>query len=136
MRQAVPEKDRLFVAKRADFRCEYCRIHADDLFLSFHIDHIIPFKHGGTNDSDNLAYTCPHCNQHKGSDFATLLNDFSDVVLLYNPRRDLWGTHFEAVDGEIMARTRTGQASIRIFRFNQPDLIILRRLLSQIGRYP
>lgn len=122
MRQAIPDKDRLFVAS--------------DLFLSFHIDHIIPLKHGGTNDSGNLAYTCPHCNQHKGSDFATLLNDFTGVVLLYNPRTDRWDTHFDATEGEIIAKTRTRQASIKIFRFNQPDLIILRRLLSQTGRYP
>ncbi len=136
MRQAIPEKDRLFVARRAGFRCEYCRIHADDLFLSFHIDHIIPLKHGGTNDTDNLAYTCPHCNQHKGTDFATLLNDARNVVFLYNPRTDLWIDHFEPIDGEILAKTPVGQASIRIFQFNQPDLLILRRLLSQAGRYP
>lgn len=136
MRQAISEKNRLFVAHRADFRCEYCRIHTDDLFLSFHIDHIIPLKHGGTNDPDNLAYTCPHCNQYKGSDFVTLLNDFTDVVLLYHSRTDSWAAHFETVAGEIVAKTRTGQASVKIFRFNQPDLIILRRLLGQIGRYP
>ncbi|WP_345264689.1 HNH endonuclease [Nibrella viscosa] len=136
MRQSIPDRDKLLVAQRANYRCEYCRIHSDDLFLSFQIDHIIPLKHGGTNTINNLAYACPHCNQHKGSDFATLLNDFTDIVLLYNPRTDLWTTHFEVVDGKIVAKTRTGQASIKIFQFNQPDLVILRRLLGLAGRYP
>jgi HNH endonuclease len=136
MRKTISDKIRLIVAKRAEFRCEYCRIHSDDLFLSFEIDHIIALKHGGGNHPDNLAYACPHCNQHKGSDFATLLNDFNDIVRLFNPRIDHWFDHFEAINGEILAQTRIGEASIKIFRFNQPDLLIIRRLLTQAGRYP
>ena len=107
MRQAIPEKDRLFVARRAGFRCEYCRIHADDLFLSFHIDHIIPLKHGGTNDTDNLAYTCPHCNQHKGTDFATLDRETGQAVFLYNPRHQIWQDHF-SFDGARMKFSKNG----------------------------
>jgi HNH endonuclease len=136
MRQTIPERIRLLVAQRANFLCEYCHIHSDDLFLSFEIDHIIAIKHGGTNAIENLAYACPHCNQHKGSDFATLLNDFNDIVVLYNPRTHDWIEHFEVFDGEITAKTRIGQASIKIFKFNQPDLLILRKLLYELGRYP
>jgi hypothetical protein len=47
--------DRLHVRHRANNRCEYCRIHQDDSYLSFQIDHIISQKHGGTNDLSNLA---------------------------------------------------------------------------------
>ena len=136
MRQAIPERIRLAVAQRANFRCEYCHIHSDDLFLSFEIDHIIAIKHGGTSAIENLAYACPHCNQHKGSDFATLLNDFSEIVVLYNPRTHNWTEHFDISDGEIVAKTRIGQASIKIFKFNEPDLLILRKLLFELGRYP
>ncbi len=39
--QAIPERIRTLVAQRANFRCEYCQIHSDDLFLSFEIDHIL-----------------------------------------------------------------------------------------------
>lgn len=124
------------MAERANFRCEYCCIHEEDLFLSFGIDHIIPLKHGGDNHAENLAYACPHCNQHKGTDFATLLDDFNDVVMLFNPRKQDWSIHFRTSDGEILAKTRIGQATVRIFQFNQPDLVILRRLLTQVGRYP
>lgn len=35
MRQTIPDKIREFVAKRADYRCEYCMIHNDDMFLAF-----------------------------------------------------------------------------------------------------
>jgi 5-methylcytosine-specific restriction endonuclease McrA len=133
MRQAIPEKIRNFVANRANFRCEYCQIHNDDMFLSFEIDHVIPLKHGGINAVENLAFACPHCNKHKGSDFATLLDD--EIVRLFNPRIEQWSAHFETSNGQILAKTRIGEASIKIFRFNQPDLLILRQILSEEGRY-
>jgi 5-methylcytosine-specific restriction endonuclease McrA len=134
MRRFISDKIRLKVAERARFRCEYCQIHNDDTFLSFEIDHIIPLKHGGTNELDNLAFACPHCNQHKGSDFATLLDD--EIVRLFNPRINSWRTHFEVFNGEILPITQIGEATIRIFRFNQPDLIILRQILNEENRYP
>ncbi len=134
MRQAIPEKIRNFVANRANFRCEYCQIHSDDMFLSFEIDHVIPLKHGGTNATENLAFACPHCNQHKGSDFATLFGD--DIVRLFNPRLEKWSAHFETFNGLISPKTRIGEASLKIFKFNQPDLLILRQILSEEGRYP
>jgi len=77
MRQLISEKTRQLVAGRANFKCEYCRIHSDDMFLSFELDHIIPLKHGGTNDMENLAFACPHCNQHE----ALILLQFLEMKL-------------------------------------------------------
>ena len=134
MRQAIPDKIRDFVAKRANFRCEYCQIHNSDMFLAFEIDHIIPIKHEGKNDIENLAYACPHCNQHKGTDFATITK--GDIIPLYNPRKELWQDHFETENGEIIPKTQIGEATIKIFKFNKPDLLILRRILHEVGRYP
>ena len=56
MSRYISEKLRLDVALSSNFRCEYCRIHEDDLFFSFQIDHIISVKHSGESDIDNLAY--------------------------------------------------------------------------------
>ena len=133
MRQSISEKTRQLVAERANFKCEYCRIHSNDMFLSFELDHIIPFKHGGTNDMENLAFACPHCNQHKGSDFATISGN--EIVRLFNPRLDNWLDHFEIINSEIISKSKVGEASIKIFRFNEPDILILRQILSETGRY-
>ena len=127
---------RHLVATRANYKCEYCLIHEDDMFVSFEIDHIISLKHGGGNELQNLAYTCPHCNQHKGTDLTTFLNTYDDIVILFNPRKHNWTGHFEAINGEIVPLTRIGEATIKIFRFNQPDLLILRQILTEVGRYP
>ena len=34
---------------------------------NFHIDHIIPRKHGGTDHRENLQLLCGHCNSRKGT---------------------------------------------------------------------
>jgi HNH endonuclease len=136
MRTAISGQVRELVAQRADYRCEYCRFHEDDLFFSFEIDHIASLKHGGGSELQNLAFACPHCNNHKGPDLTTFLDDYDDIVRLFNPRIHDWFTHFQAVDGEIIPLTRIGQATVKLLRFNQADLVILRRLLMQVGRYP
>ena len=110
-------------------------MHQNHIFLTFEIDHIISLKHGGGNELSNLAYACPHCNQHKGSDLTTFLTTYDDIVPLFNPRKHKWSEHFEALNGEIISKSRIGQASIKIFRFNEPDLLILRRILTQAGLY-
>ncbi|MCA4898053.1 MAG: HNH endonuclease [Bacteroidota bacterium] len=133
MRIAISEKIRKEVADRANHKCEYCQIHMDDMFLSFELDHILPIKHGGSSEIENLALACPHCNQHKGSDFATIVN--AEVVRLFNPRIDNWQENFRVVNGAILSKSKIGEASIKIFRFNEPDRVILRQLLTSIGRY-
>jgi hypothetical protein len=127
---------RLNIAKRAENRCEYCQIHEDDMFIGFEIDHIIANKHGGGDEIENLAYACPHCNQHKGSDLVTFVDSYDDIVLLYNPRKHTWEDHFETNLGEIVPKTKIGQATIKLLKMNDIDLMILRNMLSEIGRYP
>lgn len=134
MRKKITLKIRRLVANRADFCCEYCLIHEDDMFLPFEVDHIIGVKHGGTNEIENLAWACPHCNKHKGSDFATFINGM--VILFYNPRTGIWHDHFEINEGQILPKTLEGEATEKILQFNDVDLIILRQLLMQAGRYP
>jgi len=135
MRQTISTKKRRSVAQRANYRCEYCRVHENDSFLTFEIDHIISVKHGGGNELENLAYACPHCNTHKGSDLTTFLDSYDAIGILYNPRKHEWGAHFEALDGEVIPKTRIGQATIKVLQLNDPDRVILRQLLAQAGRY-
>jgi hypothetical protein len=107
-----------------------------DMFYAFQIEHIVAIKHGGGSELDNLAYACPHCNQHKGSDLVTFLIDYDDLVAIYNPRKMDWSVHFEVDFGSIQAKTRIAEATIKLLYLNDPDLIILRQLLAEIGHYP
>lgn len=85
MSDTVGKRTRQEVARRAGFRCEYCRIKEEDSFLSFQIDHIVGKKHGGGDEIDNLAPACPHCNQYKGADLTTFIGSYDNIIPLFHP---------------------------------------------------
>lgn len=136
MSSVIPDSVRRVVARRADYRCEYCLVREFDSFLPFQIDHIASQKHGGGSELENLAYACPHCNQHKGTDLATFLDDYNDIVPLFNPRLQNWGDHFEIDEGIISSKTKIGLATIKTLKLNQPERLMQRQILMEIGRYP
>ncbi|MBI5916353.1 MAG: HNH endonuclease [Bacteroidetes bacterium] len=136
MSRHIPISLRRLVAKRAGFRCEYCQLHESDSFLPFEIDHIISLKHGGGDETKNLAYACPHCNQYKGTDLTTFLKSYKDIVAIFNPREHDWQEHFDIEYGEILAKTKIAEATIKLLKLNEPERLIVRRLLMEAGRYP
>jgi hypothetical protein len=42
-----------------------------------------------------------------------LPNYCEDIVILFNPRIHQWTVHFEVREGEILPKTRIGQASVK-----------------------
>jgi diadenosine tetraphosphate (Ap4A) HIT family hydrolase len=53
------------VLRRAGFRCDLCGIPADERALE--VDHIVPRRHGGTDELSNLQALCYKCNANKGA---------------------------------------------------------------------
>ena len=62
-RQAIPGHIRDLVFERDGEVCRYC----GDVAGPFHIDHIEPVAHGGSNDPENLTVACAPCNLSKGA---------------------------------------------------------------------
>lgn len=50
------------VQRRDGAICQYCEAYAP----YGHVDHIIPLSKGGTDDLNNLAWSCQQCNLAKG----------------------------------------------------------------------
>jgi HNH endonuclease len=137
MKERISELIRRQVAERAECRREYCLISEQFLATVFHIDHIRSRKHGGKTILINLAYACPHCNQNKGSDIAAFIdNENESTIRFFNPRKDIWHEHFNINYGEILPKTLIGKATVTILDFNQPERIMLRQALIDIGKYP
>ena len=63
----VPPKLRYQILKRDNFSCQACGAQAS-AETPLHVDHIVPRKHGGTNDPLNLQTLCATCNLGKGAD--------------------------------------------------------------------
>ncbi len=124
------------ISVRANFQCEYCLIHEDDTYFGCEIDHIISLKHGGSNELNNLAYSCFFCNRHKGSDIGSIHVETSEFIRFYNPRTDNWNQHFRLVDSLIEPLDSIGEVTARILHFNHIDRILERRLLIELKRYP
>lgn len=126
----ISEETRSKVAARAQFKCEYCLISERYSYFKFHVDHIVSKKHGGSNTLDNLSLSCPQCNLNKGTDIATLLEGTSHPVPFFNPRKEKWDDHFKLeASGIITPLSLKGKATIKIFKINQPDSVMERKLL-------
>ena len=125
------------VRRRAGTRCEYCQLHeSDQPLLSFHIEHIVPKKHHGTDDPDNLAWSCLECNAAKssnlsGRDFVT-----GRVVVLFNPRRQRWSRHFAWDGPRLVGLTSCGRVTVDVLNINARHRRELRELLMLGGVFP
>lgn len=95
MNRHISQDIRRQIARRADFICEYCLIDDDDAFYGCEIEHIISRKHGGSSETDNLAYSCAFCNRFKGTNLTSIDWETGEFVRLFNPRIDVWAEHFE-----------------------------------------
>ena len=85
----MDEQLRQTVRERADHRCEYCCLPQDaEPFFVYHVEHIVARQHGGSDDNENLALACYHCNAHKGPNLSALDPESGALVRLFNPRLD------------------------------------------------
>lgn|SRR5487761_1390174 len=118
---------RVAVRKRAADRCEYCRRRqADSPLIPLHIEHVIPRKHGGTDDMENLALACGECNLRKGSNLTGIDSDTNRITPLFHPRRQRWPEHF-AWDGlRIVGLTPVGRTTVRVLELNSPARLRVR----------
>ncbi|MCI4667618.1 MAG: HNH endonuclease [Bacteroidia bacterium] len=135
-RPRISKKDREFVKEQANFTCEYCLLHQEDAFFTFHIDHIISLKHGGSNSRENFCLACLYCNLNKGSNVGTVLPPGDRFLPLYHPRKQRWSDHFSIEDILIKPLSEIGEATIKVLDFNHEDRLRERELLLKLGRYP
>jgi hypothetical protein len=127
---------RRLVIERAGSRCEYCRLHQQHAHIRHNVDHIIPLKHEGLTEADNLALACVDCNRYKGSDIAVLDSETGELVRLFNPRQDEWGEHFALEGAEIIGLTSIGRGTVALLRMNEQWRVEQRTHLLKIGAYP
>jgi 5-methylcytosine-specific restriction endonuclease McrA len=135
-RPYLSQKLRNLVAKRANYRCEYCLIREQDTVLGCAVDHIISLKHGGTTDADNLAYACVFCNRFKGSDIGSIIWKTREFTRFYHPRWDNWEEHFKLESYFIRSITNIGKVTIMILGFNESNRLLERQLLIAQNLYP
>lgn len=65
-REQFTDQQKEAISAKSNYRCAYC---GKKVYIGYGgtIDHFVPLKKGGTNDSVNLVLMCFDCNQSKGS---------------------------------------------------------------------
>jgi hypothetical protein len=109
------------------FRCAYCLMRETWLRgkSGFQIDHCVPQAQDPTRtlDYDNLAYTCPWCNQAKSG------------VPVPNPTEVSFGTALHVNDeGIVQAKNNLGVVLIAGLKLDNPDITYQRRMLLRVVR--
>jgi hypothetical protein len=116
-------------------RCEYCRMPEGFDPLPFQVDHIIAEQHGGPTVLENLAWSCLHCNKHKGPNIAGVDPVTGQLIALFHPRRQRWQRHFAWEGPQIVGRTLVGRATIQVLGMNDPDFVAFRSQLLEEGTF-
>jgi hypothetical protein len=136
---ATAEAYRRVVVARAGGACEYCRLLQDASGVTFHIDHVRPRSVGGQTTLNNLALSCPGCNLSKAAGIVGIDATGTERAL-FNPREYEpwllgWHLHFvlDRETGRIVARTPTGETTIRVLKMNGQQRAFARQLQIAAG---
>ncbi|MEO6740803.1 MAG: HNH endonuclease signature motif containing protein [Chthoniobacteraceae bacterium] len=124
------------VRRRAQNRCEYGRMSQSLQGASFHIEHIIPRKHGGRAVFENLALACPGCNLHKADRTCADDPQTGETAPLFHPRKSQWADHFAWQGMRIRGRTATIKATLSALQFNQARRLLIRDAERGFGLFP
>lgn len=130
--------DRALVKRRARGRCEYCQSPEDFESDTFELEHIIPLVRNGSNELDNIAFSCSGCNNRKGIKIGSLDPITLLSMSLFNPRQDEWQDHFQWSDNalQLIGRSPVGRATIDSLDLNRTGCMNLRRALIAIQEHP
>ncbi|MBA3532087.1 MAG: HNH endonuclease, partial [Ardenticatenales bacterium] len=96
---AVSARVRARVAVAAQHRCGYCQTQEVVSGIPLTLEHLHPSARGGTDDEENLWFSCRLCNEAKGVLAEALDPETGAMVPLFNPRREQWSAHFAWVTG-------------------------------------
>ena len=125
---------RRLIEERASYRCEYCLLPAGVAFFSHELDHVIPEKHGGITDAENLAFTCWRCNRYKGTDLGSFDPETGVFSFLFNPRTQLWAEHFTPDDDlNLCGLTPEGRTTVKLLQINSKEKLAERQRLQSIS---
>lgn len=137
-RSQIPEVIQAQARTRAKGLCEYCHAVEKWQYVCFTIDHVIPLQRGGSNDLDNLALACFHCNRQKSAYISGFDPVSTRETRLFNPRQDIWSDHFVwDVDAiTLVGLTDIGRATIAKLVMNRERVLLIREADREIGRHP
>ncbi len=125
------------VRRRDGEICDYCRLPQASQEATFHVDHVQPRSLGGPTTLTNLALACVTCSLRKAARTSAVDPKSRQRVPLFNPRADVWADHFSFTPTwRIRGRSQTGRATIECLVMNRTAIVLIRRELVLLRRFP
>ena len=125
------------VRQRAGDVCEYCRLPQVSQEATFHVDHVLPRSQDGPTELENLALACVTCSLRKSARTSAVDPKTGSVAALFNPRTEVWSDHFAFTSTwRVRGRTPTGRATIEALGMNRTAIVLIRRELVLLNRFP
>jgi hypothetical protein len=133
MARNITETTKAQVRDRANGLCEYCQAVEKWQFVQFTIDHVLPKSQGGTDNLDNLALACFHCNRQKYTKSTAIDPETRIETSLFNPRSDRWQDHFIWSNDKLklLGTTPTGRATVKALDCLNPQ----KTYITQVATY-
>jgi len=119
-------------------RCGYCLGEQKYILAWLEIEHLHPRAKGGKTVKENLWLACPFCNTFKSSQTHGTDPQTKRKVLLFNPRTQIWKSHFQFhSDGAtIIGKTAVGRATVKALKINNELALETRKHWVGVGWYP
>ena len=126
------------VRRRAGYLCEYCHASEQWQYVQFTVDHVVPLDLEGSDDLENLALACFHCNRRKWNRVRGVDPDSGDEVALFNPRSSRWADHFIWASDRltVVGLTSVGRATVTALDLNRQRIVNIRAADAEVGRHP
>jgi len=134
----VSQTLRNYVSRQAGFRCGYCLTQELVSGVPLTLEHLIPRAKGGGDMEENLWLSCRLCNEAKGIITEAPDPETGRLVLLFNPRKELWRDHFEwsKCGTHVIGITPIGRATVEALALNSNFRVRARSLWVEVGWHP
>jgi len=90
---------RQHIYERDNFTCRYCGWSGvtnfdQGLLGSLTIDHVVPKKHGGSEEDSNLVVACHVCNMLKGQEKCSSIENDREIIARKRAKYRTWFENF------------------------------------------
>jgi hypothetical protein len=133
---SIPAGLRREVLRRANGRCEYCRLSQRGQEAAFHVDHVMPTAFKGRTVSGNLALACVSCSLRKGARRNARDPVTGKNVPIYRPRQNVWDEHFVWRGNRVAGISPSGRATVLLLKMNRALVVAIRKEERVHGRHP
>lgn len=125
------------VRRRAGDVCEYCRLPQASQEARFTLTMCCHGRSTGQRNWKTSLWRVFTCSLRKSARTSAVDLKTGSIAALFNPRTEVWSDHFAFTSTwRIRGRKPTGRATIEALGMNRTAIVLIRRELVLLNRFP